>query len=440
MNLKQIILEGFKKADLERRNRVNEKGLPERFCETCGKWKPVDNFSNVKPKYTCKECVKNGISNNVDEFIKKYKDFDSGIKINDIDDITPEILNVITGPITSFNITKKYIYNDPVKYEIYRKFVHFFKNFPKSDIMLLYKQLNDINNSIDEPMIARYYKLRKWAENLPHSICRRMSIDNINPELSKVIRMAKSRKMSIRQQGSESYIKRTSKPENKEKRRLQKLEDRLSGKTKVLRANVRNVKKQNVIELKKQSEGCIKCSEKRYWVLDFHHRDPSLKVESVARLIDEGRKWNTVIWPEIKKCDVVCANCHRGFHKSKYYDYKPNELYNVPVKLKNRDDKILGEYKPGLVDYIKYKWKIKCQNCGISGKPWALDFHHRDPSQKDLAVTKLAGTFKDFFTIKNEIDKCDVLCANCHRDKHHKEKNTNSDLGEVFGDSEEKFI
>jgi hypothetical protein len=53
-----------------------------------------------------------------------------------------------------------------------------------------------------------------------------------------------------------------------------------------------------------------------------------------------------------------------------------------------------------------------CVSCGESN-PIALEFHHR--SGKDKAVTEMVASGYPVDRIQAEIDKCDVLCANCHR-------------------------
>ena len=66
-------------------------------------------------------------------------------------------------------------------------------------------------------------------------------------------------------------------------------------------------------------------------------------------------------------------------------------------------------------DWLRdYKQDHGCKLCGFS-KPKALDFHHRDPTHKEfnLAHASLLGYSKEKILI--EIDKCDVLCSNCHR-------------------------
>lgn len=59
----------------------------------------------------------------------------------------------------------------------------------------------------------------------------------------------------------------------------------------------------------------------------------------------------------------------------------------------------------------------KCAHCGYDKCPAALEFHHLDPSQKDFGVS---DTFRDFAKLEKEVDKCIVLCANCHAEEHFK--------------------
>ena len=64
---------------------------------------------------------------------------------------------------------------------------------------------------------------------------------------------------------------------------------------------------------------------------------------------------------------------------------------------------------------VEYKGG-KCEICGYDKSISALDFHHIDPTEKEFEISRmLKGTFN---TIKSELDKCMLLCANCHREIH----------------------
>lgn len=64
------------------------------------------------------------------------------------------------------------------------------------------------------------------------------------------------------------------------------------------------------------------------------------------------------------------------------------------------------------IDSLKDK---PCADCGIRFHPFVMDLDHRDPAQKRLHVSAMyAGGFS-LEAIQEEADKCDVVCANCHR-------------------------
>lgn len=88
----------------------------------------------------------------------------------------------------------------------------------------------------------------------------------------------------------------------------------------------------------------------------------------------------------------------------------------------------------------------KCQICGFNNFPDALEFHHEDPNQKDYGLAS-KGTCHDIETDLNEVKKCFLLCANCHRGVHcgyyenPKEHIFNEELAQqLINDRNEKMI
>lgn len=66
--------------------------------------------------------------------------------------------------------------------------------------------------------------------------------------------------------------------------------------------------------------------------------------------------------------------------------------------------------------YLKeYRAERGCMRCG-ERHPACLDFHHRDPKQKTFNIKQMKSY--SMKRIKAEIEKCDILCANCHRKLH----------------------
>lgn len=70
--------------------------------------------------------------------------------------------------------------------------------------------------------------------------------------------------------------------------------------------------------------------------------------------------------------------------------------------------------------FNEIKKSLSCSICGEE-RPWTLDFHHTDSELKDFPVSVLVSRGCKNKIIR-EMEKCVVLCSNCHRDYHFKEK------------------
>lgn len=64
----------------------------------------------------------------------------------------------------------------------------------------------------------------------------------------------------------------------------------------------------------------------------------------------------------------------------------------------------------------------KCKRCGIESKCLDIfDFHHRNPEEKEFSLNLLVNT--DWNRMLTELDKCDLLCSNCHKITHWEQRN-----------------
>jgi len=77
-----------------------------------------------------------------------------------------------------------------------------------------------------------------------------------------------------------------------------------------------------------------------------------------------------------------------------------------------------AENKRKAVDYLGGK----CQMCGITSECLDIfDFHHRNPLEKESSLNVLVN--KSWAHIQPELDKCDLLCSNCHKITHWRLRN-----------------
>jgi len=109
----------------------------------------------------------------------------------------------------------------------------------------------------------------------------------------------------------------------------------------------------------------------------------------------------------------TCRECMKPFRKNWYEgDAHERHLENV----KERKDAARAVAREYVYQYLSTH---SCQEC-VESDPVVLEFHHRN--EKDKAVGVLVAAGYSVAKIQSEIDKCDVLCANCHRRLTMKER------------------
>jgi heterodisulfide reductase subunit B len=102
---------------------------------------------------------------------------------------------------------------------------------------------------------------------------------------------------------------------------------------------------------------------------------------------------------------------------------KKHAEYSATYYSKNKDKhKALSKAYRAMAKekWVVFKNTLSCTQCGFSHSA-ALDFHHTDPDKKENIISKLVSEGR-FSAAMEELQKCIVLCANCHRVHHYKEK------------------
>ncbi|TSC52084.1 MAG: HNH endonuclease [Parcubacteria group bacterium LiPW_41] len=88
------------------------------------------------------------------------------------------------------------------------------------------------------------------------------------------------------------------------------------------------------------------------------------------------------------------------------YADRAEYIKQAVTKRRRKLKEMLVEYKGG-----------KCVVCKYKKTSWALDLHHIDPIKKDFNMS-VRGLTRSWERLKQEADKCVLLCANCHREIH----------------------
>ena len=116
-----------------------------------------------------------------------------------------------------------------------------------------------------------------------------------------------------------------------------------------------------------------------------------------------------------------CTRCGKIKERSKFYPLKSpkykdhwdcRDSHCIPCR-KIYTKERYWETKRKAVNYLGGE----CMRCHLKTKYVEVyDFHHRNPENKDFSISK---NNLGFNSIRSELDKCDLLCANCHRITHY---------------------
>lgn len=122
-----------------------------------------------------------------------------------------------------------------------------------------------------------------------------------------------------------------------------------------------------------------------------------------------------VLTSEYKQGDVKqCTQCKQFKDALVDYYWSNGKTRNICKECVRKGQKEKYHTRKQMLD--DYKKAHPCAKCGES-RIYLLDFHHRDPLKKDYSISD--NTNAKFETLMQEINKCILLCANCHREFHY---------------------
>lgn len=104
------------------------------------------------------------------------------------------------------------------------------------------------------------------------------------------------------------------------------------------------------------------------------------------------------------RCKICCEQSRNS--KKHYQEYKDNYILRNKVRREN----LIKTNVPKLLDYYKTH---NCVDCGESD-PIVLEFDHLIQKDKKYGISNMLGNYH-WDKILSEIEKCEVVCANCHK-------------------------
>jgi len=111
---------------------------------------------------------------------------------------------------------------------------------------------------------------------------------------------------------------------------------------------------------------------------------------------------NDMVQPKKRK-PYICLKCRRKKSKNQYKNNK--QIYAARAPRRRAASRA----------FIQKLKSESCSDCGQKFHYCQMDFDHRDPTQKKLPISRMS--LMGLESIKKEIAKCDLVCANCHRDR-----------------------
>lgn len=109
----------------------------------------------------------------------------------------------------------------------------------------------------------------------------------------------------------------------------------------------------------------------------------------------------------------ICSECHKQYTQGHYQ--KNKQVYLAKASKRNHE---VGVQCRAHRDRLK---AVPCADCGNSYPPYVMDFDHVR-GQKIVEVSKFCTDRGSLAKMQTEAEKCEVVCANCHRIRTHERK------------------
>lgn len=142
------------------------------------------------------------------------------------------------------------------------------------------------------------------------------------------------------------------------------------------------------------------------------------EVKSISEFYLRGN----ILRGHCKKCNYKMVKKNRLENPQKYRDYYKKYWKKEENKKKKYESakRRYANIKEKCVEYLDGK----CSICGYNKCIEALEFHHKNPKEKDKDISRGRGvdTRISFEKLKKELDKCILVCANCHREQHYEKR------------------
>jgi hypothetical protein len=125
--------------------------------------------------------------------------------------------------------------------------------------------------------------------------------------------------------------------------------------------------------------------------------------------------------------DKEKAAAYRKEYQRNWYQQNKDEVLERRWKRRRERELAIRDW------FRRYKSELYCVECGEK-HPACLQFHHRDRKEKSFTISDAVLRGTSIKTIIKEIEKCDVLCVNCHAKRHWQENHETDSWEEILSE------
>ena len=145
--------------------------------------------------------------------------------------------------------------------------------------------------------------------------------------------------------------------------------------------------------------------------------------------IQEVAQAKSIRTAKCRNCNKhICLKCGKEFLLPSGKGHKATRRFCyecLPYETTDRVGKNMYHtlWKEYVIKQIKRRYGTSCTICGYNKNYAVLDFHHINIEEKEFSPAQLIHTSYDLDQIFQELDKCVLVCANCHREIHNPNQN-----------------
>jgi 5-methylcytosine-specific restriction endonuclease McrA len=114
---------------------------------------------------------------------------------------------------------------------------------------------------------------------------------------------------------------------------------------------------------------------------------------------------------KLNRLHAQCKLCYKVHRKNYYTAHYTKYKHEYLLRAKLRREKLRSEFRTNMLKYMSDKACVVCGEADIR----VLELDHINPKDKSFSVSQAVKLGHNWSEVLTELEKCQVLCANCHK-------------------------